>query len=260
MKQPLTLILIAILLLGTRCSKDNFSKGARLSKIYANGQLQVEYAYTASGLLQSYSIYSDPSRQIFVANYHYNDESKLVKAEIAMDFSSGPTPQWSNHYTDYTYTADGKVGEERAYQQQGGSYTMTSKTRSDYDAGGRLVSRKMYLPNDTLVLTNNYAYNGAGNIVLNEQYRNTSGASAIEYRYRYDNFDNKMNPNLGLASAVPPFSINPNNILQTTVTNYVNTPGTPITSVTNTVYNDYNGRGLPTKFSENGVTYTLEYQ
>jgi len=261
MRTKLLLILATTGLLLSRCSKDAGSSGGmKLWQVYAEGQLQVEHSYNSQGLLDHQVVYGLPGRKSYEATCYYDAEKRLIKKETAVDFSSGPNPVWSYSYTEYRYAADSRLSEELNYIKQNNVDVLTSKIKPGYDSQGRLVSRSLYNPNDVLGLLTTYQYNAAGNIVLQEQFRYNGAVPSIEYRYRYDNYDNQRNPYVGLPSATPPFSVNVNNILQTTVTNYVTTPGSPVTSTNNAVYNSYNSRGLPLKLFENGFNYSFEYR
>jgi hypothetical protein len=260
MKVRLLLIVVTVFLL-TSCSKDDPSFGEmKISKVYAGGQLQVEYSYNSAGLLKTYTVYGFPGRKSSEVSCEYDGNNRLIKKETALDFSSGPNPVWSYSYTEYTYGPDGKISEERNYLMQNSTYILASKIKPSYDANGRLGSRGLYLPNDALALLTTYQYNSAGNITLQEQFRYSGTTAQLEFRYTYDDYDNKRNPHIGLPSAVPPFSVNNNNILKTTVTNYVVTPGTPVTSTNNSVYSLYNASGLPLNVVENGTTFVYEYR
>lgn len=260
MKVKLLLISASILLL-TGCSKENQSDGSlKIFRVYGGGQLQSEYSYDSEGQLKNYTGFGFPGRKNWEINCHYDANQRLVKKESSFDLSSGPSPLWSNSYTEYSYAPNGRISEEKNYIMQNNNYILASKVKPNFNANGQLESRALYLPNDVLARITTYQYNNAGNIVVQEEYRYNLAVAQIEYRYSYDDHDNRRNPHIGLASAVPPFSVNTNNILRTTVTNYVSTPGTPIVSTTNAVYNSYNASGLPVNVFENGTNFVYEYE
>jgi len=261
MKAILLFISVSISVLFSACSKDNdLSSGAKLFRVYGSGQLQSEYLYDANGLLSTHTNYFAGRKSGEVICY-YDASNKLVKKETALDFSSSSiTPQWSYSYTEYTYSADGKVSEEKNYRKQNNVYVLVSKKRPGFDANGKLITSTLLSPADVPLKLTKYEYNNKGNIVLQEDHQYNGTALDLHFKYIYNDHDDKVNPYFGLYSGVPPYSINPNNILQTTVINYIMTPGTPITTISNSIYNEYTRDGLPLKVTENGADFVYEYK
>ncbi len=254
------LITISAFFLFSGCSKDNGSNGEKISRIYSGGQLQSEYVYNNEGLVSGHVTYFAGKKGSEVTCY-YDADKKLIKKESAYDFSSSTTnPQWSYSYTEYIYAPDGKISEEKTYLKQNTTYVLVSKMRPGYDAIGRLISRTILSPTDVPIQLSKYQYDGNGNIGLEERYRYNASVLELHFKYSYDDYDNKRNAYLNLASEVPPYSINRNNILQTTLTNYIITPGTPVVTVNRSVYSTYNRNGFPTKVFENGTEFIYEYK
>ena len=168
-------------------------------------------------------------------------------------------PQWSYSYTEYTYSADGKISEEKNYSKQNNVFVLVSKRKPAYDANGRLISNTLLTAADVPARLTEYQYRN-GNISVQEDYQYNGIVPELHFKYSYDDYDNKINPYLGLNSGVPPFSINRNNILQTTVTNYIMTPGAPVITINKAFYNSYNNNGLPVKIFENGTDFVYEYK
>lgn len=259
MNNKLLIIVIAFFLFSS-CSKNNGSNGEKIFRIYGGGQLQGEFVYNNEGLLSGHVTYFAGKKGGEVI-CHYNAGKQLIKRETAVDLSSSTTnPQWSYSYTEYVYTADGKISEEKNYLKQNTAYVLVSKTKPGYDASGRLLSRTILSPADVPIQLSKYQYGSDGNIILQENFRYNGAVTELHFKYSYDDYDNKTNPYLNLASEVPPFSVNRNNILQTTVTNYIVTPGTPVVTISRSVYSSYNRNGLPTKVSENGTEFIYEYK
>ena len=261
MKVILLFFGLSILFLFQGCSKDNdLSSGPKLFRVYGGGQLQSEISYNSNGLVSTHTNYFAGRKSGEIVCY-YDVSNKLVKKETALDFSSSTiTPQWSYAYTEYIYSANGKVSEEKNYLKQNNVYVLVSKKKPEYDANGRLISSTLLTPADVPLRLTKCQYNNKGNIVLQEEYQYNGTALDLHFKYLYDDHDDKVNPYFGLYSGVPPYSINRNNILQTTVINYIMTPGTPITTTNKTIYNSYNSSGLPLKFSENGAEFAYEYK
>src|SRR6185503_1446917 len=123
----LLLILATMGLLLSGCSKDADSFGGlKLSRVYAEGQLQVENSYNSEGLLDHHVVYLFPGRKGFEITCHYDVNRRLLKRETATDFSSGPNPVWSYGHTDYTYGANGQISEEKNYIKQNNADVLTS--------------------------------------------------------------------------------------------------------------------------------------
>ena len=259
MNNKLFITVIAFFLFSS-CSKDNGSNGEKISRIYGGGQLQGEFVYNNEGLLSGHVTYFAGKKGSEVI-CHYDAGKKLIKKETANDVSSSTTnPQWSYSYAEYIYGTDGKITEEKNYLKQNTTYVLVSKSRPVYDANNRLISRTILSPTDVPIQLSKYQYGSDGNIILQESYRYNGSVPELHFKYSYDDYDNKKNPYVNLASEVPPFSINRNNILQTTVTNYIVTPGTPVVTINRSVYTSYNRNGLPTKVSENGTEFIYEYR
>lgn len=258
--KKLFFILSGFIFLFAGCSKNDLSPGAKLFRVYGGGQLQSEYSYNSNGLLSTHTGYFAGRKSSEIICY-YDASNKLIKRESAFDVSSSTTnPQWSYSYTEYNYSADGKISEERNHLKQNNVYVLVSKKKPGYDANGKLISSTILSPADIPLKLTKYEYNNKGNIVLQEEYQYNGTTSDLHFKYLYDDHDDKVNPHFGLNSDVPPFSINRNNILQVTVINYIMTPGTPITTINKTTYNSYDSNGLPLKFSENGAEFTYEYK
>ena len=260
MKAILLFIGVSISLLFSGCSKDNLSSGAKLFRVYGGGQLQSEISYNSNGLVSTHTNYFAGRKSGEIVCY-YDASNKLVKKETTLDFSSSSiTPQWSYSYTEYIYSADGRISEEKNYLKQNNVYVLVSKKKPGYDANGRLISNTLLTPADIPLRLTKYQYNNKGNIVLQEEYQYNGTALELHFKYIYNDHDDKVNPYFGLYSGVPPYSINRNNILQTTVINYIMTPGTPITTVSNAIYSEYTHDGLPLKVTENGANFVYEYK
>ena len=259
MKDKLLIIFSACFLFWSG-AKDNASNNEKISRIYGGGQLQSEFVYNNDGLLTGHVTYFTGKKGSEVICY-YDTGKKLIKKESAYDLSSSTTnPQWSYSYTEYIYAPNGKISEEKNYLKQNATYVLVSKIRPAYDASDRLISRTILSPTDVPIQLSKYQYGSNGNIVLDEVFRYNGSVPEIHFKYSYDDYDNKKNPYVNLASQSPPFSINRNNILQTTVTNYIITPGTPVVTINRSVYSSYNRSGLPTKVFENGTEFIYEYE
>ena len=256
----IVLLFIGLSILFQGCSKDDLSSEAKLFRVYGGGQLQSEYLYNSNGLLSTQTSYFAGRKSGEVICY-YDASSKLVKKETALDFSSSSiTPQWSYSYTEYSYSADGRISEEKTYLRQTNVYVLVSKTKPAYNANGRLIIRTLLTPADVPARLTKYQYNSSGNISVQEEYQYNGAIPELQRKMSYDDFDTKINPYKDLGASVPPYSINRNNILKITVTDYINNPGTPTTSVNNSVYNEYTRNGLPLKVTENGASFVYEYK
>jgi hypothetical protein len=256
MKVVLLFIGLSILFQG--CSKDDLSE-AKLFRVYGDGQLQSEYLYNSNGLLSTQTSYFAGRKSGEVICY-YDAGNKLVKKETTLDFSSSTTsPQWSYSYTEYSYSADGRISEEKTYLRQNNIYVLVSKTKPVYDANRRLVSKTLLTPADVPARLTKYQYS-SGNISVQEEYQYNGAIPELQRKMSYDDFDTKINPYKDLGASVPPYSINRNNVLKITATDYINNPGTPMTSVNNSIYNEYTRNGLPLKVTENGASFVYEYK
>ena len=257
MRKILRLLLTGIVLL-PGCSTDTILGGTKLYRIMADGKLSHEYFYNASGKISKQTVYGFSDKKISETVYFYSND-RLIKTESFSDVSSSSTAQLLVYsYTDFIYGGDGRLSEEIVYVKKGNQYEFASKTRPTYDATGRTIERQQLSIDNKPFNLYKYEYNGNGNILLMEMYGYDGTIPKLSFRTTYKH-DDKKNPHLNLS--VMPFSVNRNNIIESTATNYNLTPGIPVVTTNQTVIKRYNSDQLPVEVVEYGTsTFIYEYR
>lgn len=257
------LLLLPCIVFFTGCSKKNSSDGTRsggtkLHRVLTEGKLSLEYTYNAGGFVTRQTFYTIGNKKSSETVYSYDASNKLVKTESFIDVSSSSTAQQLAYsYTEYSYGTDARLNEERTFVNNGAQSELRSIITPAYDAAGRIVSRLQQLNNKPINLYT-YEYNNQGNIIKQETYRYDSTTRILGFRTTYEH-DDKNNPYINLS--VMPFSVNRNNIIKSTTTNYNLTPGTPVVTTSETLIKKYNANHLPLEVVEHGtVHFTYEYR
>ncbi|MBC7826302.1 MAG: hypothetical protein H7122_01045 [Chitinophagaceae bacterium] len=257
MKKVFFILFTGILFL-LACSTSNLSDGTKLYRIMIGDKISHEFNYNEKGLISNQIIYGIPDKKMLEINYHYDSKDRLIKTDSYTDVSSSTISQQLVYgYTDFIYRADGTLIEEIAYTKKGNQYEFASKTLLSYNAAGRTLSRLQVSIDNQPFNLYKYEYNAAGNIIIMESYQYDGPTPKLGFRSVYEH-DNKKNPYIDLS--VIPFSVNSNNIVKATVTNYNITPGFPVVTTTHTVYKNYNSSQLPVEVVEYGTTFTYLYK
>lgn len=225
-------------------------------RVLSDGKVIQEFDYNSDGMVTRQTFYGFADKKSSETIYLYNPNKKLVKTESFFDVSASMmTQQLTYGYSEYKYGNDGRLSEERTYSKNGSQSELRSVIVPTYDANGRAVNRFQSLDNKPFNLYK-YEYDNKGNVIVQESYRYEGATPILGFRSIYEH-DNKKNPYVGLI--VIPFSVNRNNIIKHTTTNYNLTPGTPVVTTTQTVYKKYNANDLPVEVVEYG-TSTFIYQ
>jgi hypothetical protein len=241
------------------CSTNTISDGTKLYRILSDGKLRHEYFYNTSGMVSKQTIYGIADKKSSETVYIYDSNDRLIKTESYTDVSSSSVAQrLVYNYTDYTYGSNGRLSEETVYVKNGNNYEFASKTLPTYDAAGRVVELVQLSADNRPFNLYRYEYNGRGNVVTMDMYSYDGTTPRLGFHTTYKH-DDKRNPYIGLS--VMPFSVNPNNIIESTATNHNITPGIPVTTSNQTVIKKYNSHQLPVEIVEYGtVTFIYEYR
>lgn len=261
------MLAFATLLILFSCSKDQDANTA----LPASGTL-LRYVKGASGNVQSEFVY-DNTGKILTRNLFSGDKLigqthiryKNGKAHLLdqkMDISS------STLATNYHYSQSEFIYHRNQIIQKN-HFAKTNETaipelRSfsvfEYNAGF-LIKQTRFLEDGTPLGYTDYNYDVAGNIILSESYnRNNAGEMQLTQKVTYEH-DQKNNPYLTVYLSVEniPFSINKNNIVRATATNYTQS-AQGIANSSNTSYQEYNPQQLPLSvIEENDNRFLYEY-
>lgn len=257
-----TRVLLAFLIILAGCRRDCLNSGnstaSKLYRVYTEGVLSQEYVYNTNGFLERQTFYVSPGKKSAETLYLY-DSNRLVRTETFVDISSSTTGQQLVYsFTEYKYGSDGKLTEERVYSKDGSQSVLRSIVVPGYQNDGKVTSHVQLAPDNLPFSLSKYQYNKSGNIILQETYRYDAGLPVLGLRTVYEH-DNKNNPYVNLS--VVPFSVNKNNIIKSTTTNYNINPASPVTTTSTTLYKKYTADHFPLEVIEHGsVTYTYEYK
>ena len=254
--------MLPLAVLFSSCSTNSVSTsvadGSKLYRITAEGKLSHDFEYNLNGTIAKQSMYGIQDKKIMEVVYFYDSSEKLVKTESYSDVSSSTLAQQLVYsYTDYKYDAGGRLLEEIVYTKKGSVYELTSKGVPTYDAMGRVISHLWLSIDNKPFNLARYEYDAKGNVNVQEtfQYDGTTPKPSSRSVYEHDD---KRNPYINLS--VMPFTVNRNNIVKHTFTNYNSATSTPTVNINQTVYKSYNNDGYPIEVLENGTNFIYEYK
>lgn len=249
------------------CKKDSVvlhdASGPKLMFIKArtNGGdiIQNEYLYNESGSLKTSISYKDYAMGLIggKTEYTYRDD-QLVQKEDQMDFSSSSfSVLYSNARSVFEYDGD-RVIRQNHYLETNNQYELRSFTVFTYDNAGHPVKQTRYSADGALLGYTLYKYE-ENNVVMSEEYSpkqpDPEPVLILKCTYKHDI---RKNPYRNVYHRIEniPFSVNENNITETTTVSYTDYPSSPASF---TSY-EYDNSGYPVLMNENGNTFILEYQ
>ncbi|HEX5025224.1 MAG TPA: hypothetical protein VFV68_08120, partial [Agriterribacter sp.] len=223
--------------------------------------IQNENIYNASGHIQTRISYKDYAAGIVSSqtDYAYKNE-KLVQKEEKLDISSSTlATQYLYSRTVFEYN-NNRIIQQYHYLKENDQYKLGSFTVFSYNNVGLPIKQSRYSPDGVLFGYISYTYEN-GNVVLSEEYKvGASNVLTAKHNYKYDNMKNPYRDMYQTLENIP-FSLNNNNIVEATATNYnINPfPAMPTLTASYTNY-EYNNKGFPSTMNENGHTFILVYE
>ncbi len=249
------------------CKKDRVvpldASGPKLMFIKArtNGGdiIQNEYLYNESGSIKTRIYYKDYATGLIGGKTEYTyQDGRLVQKEDQVDFSSSTfSVLYSNSRSVFEYSGD-HIIQQNHYLDINNQYELRSFTVFAYDNAGHPVKQTRYSADGALLGYTLYKYKG-NNVAVSEEYspKQSDPEPVLILKCSYKH-DNRKNPYTKVYYSIEniPFSVNENNITETTTVSYNDYPSSPA-SFTSYVYNH---SGYPVLMEENGNTFILEYQ
>ena len=243
------------------CTKDVYlpSPNSFVKKIVSGGYVVGQYSYNQDNLI------SEVNSTSFYRKYYYDENSKLIKEEIAISPNSlsSIAPNGSNHefvdptkngiwmYSTYEYSKNGNLDRQLNYVQENGEFVFRSMRTFEYDNNNMISRILLYNSDSTVTQYFTYQHDSRGNVTQEDYFTylfipaGTGPKLLITTTYEYDSYYNpyvvfKQSGNPGINS-------NPNNIIKTSTHNFEPSPGFTEFSESVTAY-EYNYlTGYPVK-------------
>lgn len=231
-------LLLFIVTLLSSCTKDSYIPVANglVKKIKMDGYIIEQYTYTQTNLI------SEVNSTTFYRKFHYDENNRLVKEEIAMspDLLSSAAPTRSHEFVDpaktgismysiYEYGINGNLSKQLNYVPENGHFVFRSMRTFEYD-GNNMIS-KVLLHNSDSTVTQffTYQYDSNGN-VIEEDYLSylfiPAGTGPQLQSTRTYEYDSYFNPySVFKQSSDPGINTNRNNIIKTTSHYFYPAPG-----------------------------------
>lgn len=266
------LYILAFVLFIFSCKKDtvipNDTSGPKLMFVKAKTSggdiIQNENIYNENGNIKTRISYKDYAAGLVSAKteYQYQD-GRLVQKDDQMDVSSSSfASQYVNSRSVFEYSSN-RIIQSNHYLKIDGDYELRSFTVFSYNVAGRPVKQTRYSADGALFGYTIYTYKD-DNVLTSEEYtqKQSDPEPVLTLKCSYQH-DNKKNPYRNVYYSIEniPFSVNENNIAETTSVNYNIYPssaqGVSSTSQTTYVYNNWD---YPSLMNENGNEFVLEYK
>jgi hypothetical protein len=275
MKNRIHLIgLSALLVLITTlcgCTKDGYIPGSNnlLKKIKNGGYIVEEISYNQNNLV------SEVNSTLFYRRFHYDQNLKLIKEEVAIspDSFSSSYPSGSSHefvdpektgismYHLYEYDNNGNLTKQLNYIPQDGEDEFRSKRTFEHNDNNLISKELLYNCDNEVTQFRTYQYDSNGNVIEEDYYTflfipsGTGPKHLSKTTYEYDSF---LNPyKIFEQSGNPGISTNRNNIIKTKTINYDPAPGIDAISESETSYVYNNKTGYPIRVI-NGEEFIYE--
>ena len=169
--------------------------------------------------------------------------------------------QYAYSKTTFEYSNNNIIIQRNNFLRTGNEYELRFFAVYSYKDQKQPVKEAQYQADGSLYGYSTYNYDHNGNIKASEHYTINPSGNPVQTSgttYRYD--DNK-NPYRNVYHLLEnlPYSINRNNIIATSRTDYTTDPQ-GISHTTTTKENAYNAYGYPTAMDEQGNNFLLEYK
>ena len=233
-------------------------------KTVANGRtiVQNEFQYSIDGRIKTGIGYKDYTKNLvsYKRTYNYEDRN-LLSSEMQIDIASSlSTVNYVYSKTQYEYSSD-LIIQSNHFSKKNDQYELTSFSTYTYNNKKLPARVSRYTAGGSLYNYSTYIYDENGNVTLWEEYQIDDTGNPVKNFQRTYQYDDKRNPYKNAYQLLEniPYSVNQNNIISSTWTNYtVNSSGNP--NVSTTKYNGYNSAGYPVSMSEQDNIFEFEYK
>lgn len=220
--------------------------------------------YNSDGSVNARISYKDYNAGLISSKttYIYRD-GRLEQIDEQMNYGAGV----SSTAIAYTrsalvYGAEGKAIQKNYFLRKDEQYELQSFTTFNYNEQELLSMETRYAADGALTGYSIYDYDDKGNVrsasvyAINATSPEPVLASKTDYAY-----DDGLNPYRNIYAAVEniPFSVNRNNMVWSSFTDYSNPSVHPQPAVIRVDYT-YNKNAFPTSMNENGNLFSLGYQ
>lgn len=235
------------------CTKDVYLPGANslLKKIKNGDYIVEEISYNQNNLV------SEVNSTIFYRKFHYNQNLKLIKEEVAISpdsYSSSILPGTTHEFVDpektgismyhlYEYDNNGNLTRQLNYIPRDGEDEFRSKRTFEYNDNNLISKELLYNSDNVVTQFRTYQYDSNSNVVEEDYYSylfipsGTGPKHLSRITFEYDSFFNPYK--IFEQSGNPGISTNRNNIIKTKTINYDPVPGIDANSESTTSY-EYN--------------------
>lgn len=226
-------------------------------------RVQNEFVYNSDGTIKTRISYKDFSKNLVSAKEElvYNN-GRLQSVTTQIDLSSSLS---AVHYdyskTEYDYNQAGLPIQRNFFSKEGDDYKLRSFTVYEYNSTGLPIRETRFDKDGVSYAYNIYTYNTSGNVIAKDEYNinRSSGTPELLLKstFKHDAYNNPYKKAYNITELIP-FSVNNNNIIEQTSTNYgLGGLGIPVAS--KTVYSTHNSRRYPLAMDENGNLFSFEY-
>jgi hypothetical protein len=246
-------VLLAMIMILGGCTKDVYLPGSNcfLKKIRNGGYIVEEISYNHNNLV------SEVNSTIFYRRFHYDQDLRLIKEEIAISpdsFSSSVIPGTTHEFVDpektgismyylYEYDNNGRLIRQLNYIPRNGIDEFRSKITFEYNENNLISKELLYNSDNEVTQFSTYKYDSNGNVTEEDYYTwlfipsGTGPKHLSKTTFKYDSFFNPYK--IFEQSGDPGISTNRNNIIKTKTINYDPAPGLDAVSESETSY-EYN--------------------
>ncbi len=246
-------VLLVMIFIVTGCTKDTYLPNTNnfLKKIKNGDYIVEDISYNQNNLV------SEVNSTMFYRKFHYNQELKLIKEEVAISpdsYSSSVIPGTTHEFVDpektgismyhiYEYDTKGNLTSQLNYIPKDGADEFRSKRTFEYNDNNLISKALLYNSDNVVTQFRTYLYDSESNVIEEDYYSylfipsGTGPKHLSKITFEYDSFFNPYK--IFEQSGSPGISTNRNNIIKRKTINYNQVPGIDSNSESTTSY-EYN--------------------